>query len=86
MLAELAPGPELLAALLAVEPAHRDPASRIDAIAGWERMAAWVAGRQVGELAEFARAHPAPAPGGSRDSTRSRGRWPSSRPRRSPPR
>ena len=63
MLAALPPGPELLAALIAVAPADRDAAARIDVLTGWERMAGWVAGRQVEELAEFARAHPAPARG-----------------------
>ena len=63
MLAALPPGPELLAALVAVAPADRDPAARIDALTGWERLAGWVAGRQAEELAEFARAHPAPARG-----------------------
>ncbi|MDP9397829.1 MAG: hypothetical protein M3P96_08440, partial [Actinomycetota bacterium] len=64
MLAELAPGPELLAALLAVEPADRDPASRIDAIAGWERLAAW-GGRAAGRRARGVRPRPSrPRPRG----------------------
>ena len=62
-LAALPPGPELLTALLATEPADRDPVSRIDAIVACERLQAYLSARQVAELAEFARAHQSPRPG-----------------------
>ena len=58
-LAGLAPGPELLAALVALPAADRSRAERVEVIAGWERLIAYAQARQLGELAEFAYERPA---------------------------
>jgi hypothetical protein len=57
------PGPELAAALAAVDPDDLSGADLIDYIAGCERMAGWVAAAQLTSIAELTRRRPAPEAG-----------------------
>ncbi|HYT10854.1 MAG TPA: hypothetical protein VEL73_09370, partial [Mycobacteriales bacterium] len=52
------PGPALAAALPVVPPADMDDEQLIDAVRGWERLAAWVAAGQLAALAKFAHRRP----------------------------
>ena len=54
-LAGLAPGPDLATALLALETVEADDAALLEAVAGWERIAAWVVARQTAAVNELRR-------------------------------
>ena len=53
-----APGPALAAAVAELDPARLDEAARIELIAAYERLAAWVQACQVMAMAAFAAARP----------------------------
>ena len=61
-------GLALAGELAAMDPAALDDAPLVDAICGWERLAAWAAAGQLAALAELARRRrPVPADGPSGD-------------------
>ncbi|MHA3702176.1 DUF222 domain-containing protein [Jatrophihabitans sp. YIM 134969] len=70
---EMVPSPDLLRALLALDPLGFDDEERVASVAGWERMIAFCTAHQNDVMAAAYRDHAAPADGGEPDGDA--GKW-----------